>query len=225
MASPTVAAAVETAVEAQKPARRPLPEHLPREDLRHCAPCTCPSCGGALRKISDEVSETLDYLPGRFKVVRHIREKLSCRVCDTVVAAPAPDHAIARGRAGAGLLAHIVVSKYDDHLPLYRQAEIFARDGVSLETSTLSGWVGATAAALQPLVDALAADILASDTLHVDDTSTTRRCQSWPRAPARPRRAGCGPTSAMSGHSLARGHRPLCSFTRPTVKVSIRRRI
>jgi transposase len=169
-ASPAVAAAVQTAAEAQKPARRPLPEHLPREDLRHPAPCTCPSCGGALRKISNEVTETLDYVPGRFKVVRHIREKLSCRVCDTVVAAPAPDHAIARGRAGAGLLAHIVVSKYDDHLPLYRQAEIFARDGVSLETSTLSGWVGATAATLKPLVDALAGDILASDNLHVDDT-------------------------------------------------------
>src|SRR5207302_5663121 len=93
--------AVETAAEAHKPARRPLPEHLPREDLRHPAPCSCPSCGGALRKISDEVSETLDYVPGRFKVVRHIRAKLSCRACDTVVAAPAPDHAIARGRAGS----------------------------------------------------------------------------------------------------------------------------
>ena len=90
--------------------------------------------------------------------------------CEGVVAAPAPDHAIARGRAGAGLLAHIVVSKYDDHLPLYRQAEIFARDGVSLETSTLCGWVGATAAALKPLVDALATDVLAGDNLHVDDT-------------------------------------------------------
>src|SRR5437868_11726150 len=85
-----------------------------------------------------------------------------------MVAAPAPDHAMPA--AAPGLLAHIVVSKYDDHLPLYRQAEIFARDGVSLETSTLSGWVGATAAALQPLIDALAADVLASDTLHVDDT-------------------------------------------------------
>jgi hypothetical protein len=81
MASPEVAAAVETATEAQKPARRPLPPHLPREDRRHPAPCTCPDCGGALRKIADEVSETLDYVPGRFKVVRHIREKLSCRVC------------------------------------------------------------------------------------------------------------------------------------------------
>jgi transposase len=97
-------------------------------------------------------------------VIRHVRAKLSCRACDTVVAAPAPDHAIARGRPtgqarglkahGAGLLAHIAVSKYDDHLPLYRQAEIFAREGVTLETSTLSGWVGATAAALQPLIDA-----------------------------------------------------------------------
>src|SRR6202011_4800112 len=93
-----------------------------------------------------------------------------CRACDTVVATPAPDHVIARGRAGAGLLAHIVVSKYDDHLPLYRQAEIFARDGISLETSTLSGWVGATAAALKPLVDTLAAAVLAGDNLHVDDT-------------------------------------------------------
>jgi transposase len=169
-ASPVVAAAIESAVEAQKPARRPLPEHLPREEIRHRAPGACPSCGGGLRRIGDDVSETLDYVPGRFKVVRHIREKLSCRVCDTVVAAPAPDHAIARGRAGAGLLAHIVVSKYDDHLPLYRQAEIFAREGVSLETSTLSGWVGATAAALQPLIDALATEVMASDTLHVDDT-------------------------------------------------------
>jgi transposase len=147
-----------------------LPDHLPREEVVHSAAHACPSCGGALRRIGEDVTETLDYVPGRFKVIRHIREKLSCRACDTVVAAPAPDHAIARGRAGAGLLAHIVVSKYDDHLPLYRQAEIFAREKVSLETSTLSGWVGATAAVLKPLVEALAADILASDTLHVDDT-------------------------------------------------------
>src|SRR5256714_3992036 len=170
IASPFVAAAIEGAIEAREPARRPLPEHLPREEMTHPAPCTCPTCGGALRRIGEEIPETLDYVPARFKVIRHIREKLSCRACDTVVAAPAPDHAIARGRARAGLLAHIVVSKYDDHLPLYRQAEIFARDGVSLETSALSGWVGATAAALQPLIDALAAEVLASDTLHVDDT-------------------------------------------------------
>jgi len=169
-AAPGAAAIVDDATEAQKPARRPLPDHLPREVVRHRAGPACPSCGGALRRLGEDVSETLDYVPGRFKVVRHIREKLSCRSCDTVVAAPAPDHAIARGRAGAGLLAHIVVSKFDDHLPLYRQTEIYARDGVSLETSTLSGWVGATTTVLTPLVDALAADIIGSDTLHVDDT-------------------------------------------------------
>ena len=169
-AVPVVAAAIEGAAEAQKPARRPLPDHLPREDALHPAPCTCPSCGGMLRRIGEDITETLDYVPGRFKVIRHIREKLLCRACDTIVAAPAPDHAIARGRAGAGLLAHIVVSKYDDHLPLYRQAEIFAREGVRLETSTLSGWVGSSAAALQPLVDALAGAVMFSDTLYVDDT-------------------------------------------------------
>ncbi len=170
IAAPVVAVAIDSAAEARKPARRPLPDHLRREDALHPAPCTCPSCGGALRRIAEDVTETLDYVPGRFKVIRHIREKLSCRACDTVVAAPAPDHAIARGRAGAGLLAHIVVSKYDDHLPLYRQVEIFAREGVLLETSTLSGWVGASAATLQPLVDAMAAAVMGSDTLHVDDT-------------------------------------------------------
>ena len=94
-ASSAVATVVEAAVAAQKPARRPLPEHLPREEVLHPAACTCPSCGGALRRIGEEV--TLDYVPGRFKVIRHIREKLSCRACDTVVAAPAPDHVIDPG--------------------------------------------------------------------------------------------------------------------------------
>src|SRR5438067_2535149 len=98
-ASPSVATVIESAVEAQKPARRPLPEQLPREDVLHAAPCTCPTCGGALRRIGEDITETLDYVHGRFKVIRHIREKLSCRFCDNVVAAPAPYHAIARGRA------------------------------------------------------------------------------------------------------------------------------
>ncbi|MGH8749723.1 MAG: IS66 family transposase zinc-finger binding domain-containing protein, partial [Burkholderiales bacterium] len=88
-----------------------MPPHLPREEVWHHAAGACPACGGALRRIGEDVSETLDYVPGRFKVIRHVREKLSCRACDTVVAAPAPDHAIPRGRAGAGLLAQFVVSK------------------------------------------------------------------------------------------------------------------
>jgi transposase len=123
-----------------------------------------------LHKIGADVTETLDYVPGRFKVVRHVREAFACRACEIVVQTPAPHHTIARGRAGPGLLAHIVVSKFDDHLPLYRQAEIYARDGISLETSTLSGWVGATAAALAPLVEALRHDVMGSDVLHGDDT-------------------------------------------------------
>ena len=120
-AAPVVAVAIDSAAEARKPARRPLPDHLPREDTLHPAPCTCPSCGGALRRIGEDVADTLDHLPGRFKSLPRRRpgssgiSARSCRVrtCDTVVAAPTPDHAIARGRAGAGLLAHI--SKYDDH--------------------------------------------------------------------------------------------------------------
>lgn len=101
--------------------------------------------------------------PGRFKVVRNVREAFSCRACECVVQAPAPHHVIARGRAGAGLLAHIVVLKFDDHLPLYRQAEIYSRAGVELATSTFSSWVGATAAALRR-------EVMTSPVLHGDDT-------------------------------------------------------
>ncbi len=166
----TVSPAVAQAVVSAKPARRPLPDHLPREEINHPVPCACPACGGPLRKIGTDVTETLEHVPARFKVVRHVRDKFSCRACDTVAQAPAPDHAISRGRAGPGLLAHIVVSKYDDHLPLYRQAEIYAREGIELESSTLTGWVGATAAALKPLTEALATAVFASETLHADDT-------------------------------------------------------
>jgi transposase len=226
IAAPEAAAIAESLTEAQKPARRPLPEHLPREEVRHRAGSACPSCGGTLRRIGEDITETLDYVPGRFKVIRHIREKLSCRACDAVVAAPAPDHAIARGRAGAGLLAHILVSKYDDHLPLYRQAEIFAREGVSLETSTLSGWVGATAAALGPLVEALTTEVMASDTLHVDDTPVpvlapgtgkTKTGRLWTPAFAR-----AGSMSATSGRLPASDRRRPCSSIRPTARASTR---
>lgn len=216
--SPAFAALVEQALEAKQPARRPLPDHLPREEIVHPTACACPACGGALRKIGEDATETLDYVPGRFKVIRHLRAKFSCRVCDTVVQAPAPHHAIARGRAGAGLLAHILVAKYDDHLPLYRQAEIYAREKVALETSTLSGWVGAAAAALAPLTDALAADLFACDALHGDDTPVpvlapgagrTRTGRLWAYVRDERPFAGPRPPAAMFFYSPDRkGERP-----------------
>ena len=217
-------AVVAAAIDAAKPARRPLPEHLPREEIVHPAPCLCPSCGGALRKIGTAVSETLEHVPGRFKVIRHLRDKFSCRACDTVIEADAPNHAIARGRVGPGLLAHIVVAKYDDHLPLHRQAEIYARDGVDLETSTLSDWVGATAAALKPLTDALATDVLASDTLHADDTPVpvlapgvgkTRTGRLWAYVRDERPFAGSRPPAALFFYSSDRkGEHPQRHLTR-----------
>ena len=124
-----------------------------------------------MRRIGEDVTESLDYVPSRFKVVSHVREAFACRACEQVVQAPAPHHAVPRGRAGPGLLAHIAVAKFDDHLPLYRQAEIYARDGVDLATSTHSGWLGATAATLKPLVDLLRREVIAgSAVLHGDDT-------------------------------------------------------
>lgn len=153
-----------------KPVRRPLPDHLPREEVVHEPACACPRCGGALRRLGADVTEVLEYVPARFHVVRHVRPKLSCRVCETIAQAPLPDLPIERGRPGAGLLAHVLVSKYADHQPLYRQAAIYAREGVALDRSTLADWVGRSAALLAPLVDALRRGVMASPRLHADGT-------------------------------------------------------
>jgi transposase len=154
----------------EKPYRKPLPDHLPREEKVHEPACTCPSCGGAMRKLGEDVTEVLEYVPASFKVIRHVRPKLSCRVCETIAQSPMPSLPIERGRPGPGLLAHVLVAKYADHLPLYRQSGIYAREGVELERSTLADWVGRSAALLDPLIDTLRKDVLASDVLHGDDT-------------------------------------------------------
>jgi transposase len=165
-------AAADTAPPARrKPARRPLPEHLPREVRTHAPPQTaCPACGGALSKLGEDVSEILEYVPAQFKVIRQVRPKLACTGCDTIVQAPAPGGPIERGLAGPGLLAHVLVSKYADHLPLYRQAEIYERVGVELDRATLAGWVGGASRLLAPLVEALRRYVLATDKVHGDDT-------------------------------------------------------
>jgi len=154
----------------EKPVRRPLPDHLPREDVIHAAACVCPQCGGALRKLGEEVSEVLEYVPASFKVVRHVRPKFSCRKCEAITLAPMPSLPIERGRPGPGLLAHVLVSKYADHLPLYRQSGIYARHGIELERSTLADWVGRSAALVRPLVEALGKEVMASPVIHGDDT-------------------------------------------------------
>ena len=168
-ATPAVAA---PATASRQPSRRkPLPPHLPRETETHLPEHQqCPDCGNALRQIGEDVAEVLEYIPARFKVIRHVRPKLACRCCDCIVQAAAPSRPIARGMAGANLLSHVLVSKYCDHLPLYRQSQIYAREGVELERSTLADWVGQSSALLRPLVDALQRHVFAGNKVHGDDT-------------------------------------------------------
>jgi transposase len=158
------------AASAPKP-RREFPPHLPRE-TQTIAPqeSNCPDCGGELKHLGEDISEMLEREPVRHKVIRVVRPKLACASCDTIVQAPAPTRPIERGMAGPGLLAHVLVSKYGDHVPLYRQAEIFAREGLELDRTLLAQWVGNVSALLIPLTDALRAHVLAADVVHADDT-------------------------------------------------------
>ena len=196
----------------RKPVRRPLPEALPRDVVEHAAPCVWPACGGALRKLGEDVTEILDYVPGSFRVIRHVRPKLSCRACETIAQAPAPSLPIRRGRAGAGLLAHVLVAKYGDHLPLHRQAEIYAREDIDLPRSTLADMVGQTARLVRPLVDALARHVMAGERVHADDTvvpvlepglGRTRTARFWTPASAgqalRPRRSAIRRAGSAGG--------------------------
>ncbi|MFO1157312.1 MAG: IS66 family transposase [Reyranellaceae bacterium] len=157
--------------ERRKPARRPLPEHLPRERVVHPAPSACPCCGGVLHKLGEDVTETLELVPRRWKVIQHVREKFSCRSCEKIAQPPAPSHPIARGRAGPGLLAHVLFGKYGLHLPLTRQSATYAREGVPLDVSTLVDWVGASAATLMPLVEAIRGHVFAAERIHADETT------------------------------------------------------
>lgn len=154
------------------PSRQKLPADLPREDIVLSPPDACPACGDAdYSKIGEDVTETLEYVPARFKVLRHVRPKHSCRACESIRQSELPSMPITKGKAGAGLLAHIILSKYCDHLPLYRQSEIFAREGIHLSRSTMTGWMRQIDALIEPLSDALHRDILTSEKLHGDDTT------------------------------------------------------
>ena len=154
----------------KKSARRALPAHLPCREVVHEPSCTCPTCGGEMRKVGEDVTQVLDYVPGHFEVVKHIRPARSCRRCESMAQSPMPTLPIERGLPGAGLLAHILVSKYCDHLPLYRQSGIYARDGVDLDRAIMAAWVGKVTALAAPLVEAAAAHVMAAAKLHADDT-------------------------------------------------------
>ena len=154
-----------------KPARRPLPDALPRITRVHAPKHeVCPDCGGKLRPLGEDVSEILEYVPGHFEAIRVVRPKLSCTCCERIIQEPAPSRPIDRGLAGPGLLAHVLVAKYSDHLPLYRQSEIYQREGIELDRSTLADWVGGASRMLAPLVEQLRRYVLSTAKLHGDDT-------------------------------------------------------
>jgi transposase len=151
--------------------RKPLPDHLPREEIVHVPETDCSYCGKPMRKMGEDVREVLDYIPGRFVVQSHVRPKMSCRDCGTIAQAPMPSLPIEKGKPGPGLLAHVLVSKFADHLPLYRQAQIYEREGVEIDTSTMADWLGKSSALLNPLVEAIGDHVFAGAAIHTDDTT------------------------------------------------------
>ena len=176
----------------QQPKRHPLPANLPRREIRHEPGSTNCQCGCQMKRIGEDVAEKLDYVPGVFSVERHIRGKWACAQCETIVQAPVDAHIIDKGIPTTGLLAQVLVAKYADHLPLYRQEGIFARAGVAIPRSTLAQWVGSCGVQLQALVDAMKAQILKHRVLHADETPVqmlkpgegkTHRAYLWAYAP------------------------------------------
>ncbi len=155
----------------RRPVRAPLPAHLPRERVVIPAPSACPCCGGRLAKLGEDITETLEVVPRQWKVIQTVREKFTCRRCEAITQPPAPFHPIARGRAGASLLAMILYAKFGEHQPLNRQSASYAREGIELDTSTLADWVGACAATLMPLVELIRCHVCAAERLHGDDTA------------------------------------------------------
>jgi transposase len=158
-----------------KPKRTPLPDHLPRQNIvlepADDGARTCPDCGKGMARLGGDATEVLDYVPGHFQVLRHVRPKYACTACDAITQAPAPAMPTPRGRATPATLAHVLVSKFCDHLPLYRQSEIYARDGLELSRSTLCDWVGHAAWLFDPVVEAIRRHVFAGEKIHGDDTT------------------------------------------------------
>jgi transposase len=156
----------------KRPSRKPFPDHLPRERLVIAAPESCPCCGSAkLSKLGEDITETLEVIPRQWKVIQTVREKFSCRECETITQPPAPFHVTPRGFAGPNLLAMVLFEKFGQHQPLNRQSERYRREGIDLSVSTLADQVGACTAVLQPLHALIERHVLAAERLHGDDTT------------------------------------------------------
>lgn len=154
-----------------KPKRKPLPDGLPTEELVYPAPCNCPTCGGtSFLKAADKVVQVMEHVPASVKIVRHVEKRMICKGCDTTVAGIMPTLPIERGKPGPGLLAHIMVAKFDDHIPLYRLSEMYDRLGIDISRSVMADWVGRVSALLSPLISLIKAHVAAVDRIHSDDT-------------------------------------------------------
>ena len=194
-----------------KPKRKPLPDHLPRHDEVLAAGESCVACGGRLKRVGEDVTEELEYVPGRFVVSRIVRPRMAClrldrgacSCCERFCQAPLPSRPIERGRPGPGLLAYVLVSKYADHLPLYRQSEIYAREGIDLDRSTLADWVGKATALLEPLTDQIGRHVLKGQAIFADDT------------PVNVLAPGTGRTKTGRLWAYVRDERPWASGTPP----------
>ena len=161
----------EDSKEKGKAKRKKLPEHLPREDVILEPESKCTACGGEkFRTIGEDISEVLEHIPESFKVIRYIRPRCACTTCDNIVQAYAPSKVIDKGKPGPGLLAHIFVQKFCNHLPAYRQSQIYSREGVELSRSTISSWLGQGAKLLEPIADKIREYICAANQIHGDDT-------------------------------------------------------
>ncbi len=179
-----------------RPKRKPLPDHLPRNETVLPGGEACSSCGGKLKQVGEDVTEELEYIPGRFVVNRIVRPRMACACCETFHQAALPSRPIERGRPGPGLIAHVLVSKYCDHLPLYRQSRIFERDGIDLDRSTLADWVGRSTALLEPLAGAIGRHVLEGRAMFADDT------------PVKLQSPGAGKTRTARFWVYARDERP-----------------
>jgi len=187
----------------RKPRRKPLPDHLPRnEEILSPGP-ECSECGGSLRTLGEDVTEELEYVPGRFVVNRIIRPRMTCSCCDIICQSPLPSRPIEKGRPGPGLLAHVLVNKYADHSPLYRQSQIFEREGIDLDRSTLADWIGKSAALLEPLAKAIERHALGGQAIFADDT------------PVKLLSPGAGKTKTARLWAYVRDERPWASEAPP----------